>query len=65
MSKNVFRVCMLSVVLPFAGTALAAGSDELWEVTTQMNIPGLPAGMGGSTQQVCRDKDPRKDATRG
>ncbi|MDH4191126.1 MAG: DUF3617 domain-containing protein, partial [Betaproteobacteria bacterium] len=42
-----------------------AGSDELWEVTTQMNIPGLPAGMGGSTQQVCRDKDPRKDATRG
>jgi len=45
--------------------ALAAQDGELWEVSTQMNIPGMPAGMGGATTQVCRDKDPRKEAARG
>jgi len=44
--------------------ALAAQDGELWEVSTQMNIPGMPAGMGGATTQVCRDKDPRKEAAR-
>lgn len=58
-------VAALIAVLPFAGTALAAQDGELWEVTTQMNVPGMPAGMGGMTTQVCRDKDPRKEAARG
>jgi hypothetical protein len=52
-------------VLPLAGTAFAAQDGELWEVTTQMNVPGMPAGMGGMTTQVCRDKDPRKEVARG
>ena len=45
-----------------AASAYAQGSDELWEVSTQMNMAGLPPGMGGSTQRICRDKDPRKEA---
>jgi hypothetical protein len=45
--------------------ASAAGNDELWEVSTQMSIPGMPAGMGGMTQQVCQDKDPRKQGPQG
>lgn len=44
--------------------ALAQGSDELWEVKSQMNMAGLPPGMGASTQQVCRDKDPKKEIER-
>lgn len=40
----------------------AAGNDELWEVTTQINMAGMPAGMGNQTQQICRDKDPKKEA---
>ena len=43
--------------------ALGAAQDgELWEVTSQMNVPGMPSGMGGSTQRVCQDKDPKKQA---
>ena len=49
---------VLSVSVPLA--ASAAGNDELWEVSSQMNIPGMPPGMGAKTVQVCRDKDPRK-----
>lgn len=49
--------------LPFA--APAAGQDELWEVSSQMNVPGMPPGMGAATQQVCQDKDPSKQAVQG
>ena len=44
------------------GAASAAGSDDLWEVTTQMNIPGMPSGMGGQTRQVCTEKGDAKTA---
>jgi len=47
--------------LPLA--LFAAGSDDLWEVTTQMNMPGMPAGMGTNTQQQCYEKDMRKNVT--
>jgi len=53
---------VLVLLLPFS--ALAADDGELWEVTTQMNIPGMPAGMGGGPQRVCSGKDPKDDATR-
>jgi len=46
---------------------LAADDGELWEVTSQMNIPGMPAGMAGmgqAPQRVCTGKDPREDATK-
>jgi hypothetical protein len=42
--------------------AHAALEGELWEVTTQMNIPGMPAGMGGQKNRVCTDKNDRKKA---
>jgi hypothetical protein len=49
----------------FASLALAATNDDLWEVTTQMNIPGMPAGMGAQKHQVCSEKgDPKKAMTR-
>lgn len=49
-----------------AGSAAAANIGELWEVSTVMNVPGMPAGMGSQKSQVCRDKDapagpPRSD----
>ena len=47
---------MLALALAAAGSAYAAGSDDLWEVTTQMNMAGMPAGMGAQTQQVCSEK---------
>ena len=35
-------------------SALAAGSDELWEMTTKMDMPGMP--MPAMTQTVCLRK---------
>lgn len=42
--------------------AHAALEGELWEVSSQMNIPGLPAGMGGQKSRVCTEKGDRKKA---
>jgi Protein of unknown function (DUF3617) len=55
------RVLAGCAALVLAASAHAQGSDELWEVSTQMNMAGLPPGMGSSTQRVCRDKDPKKE----
>lgn len=40
----------------------AQNNGELWEISTQMNIPGMPAGMGGQTQRVCQGDDPERRA---
>jgi hypothetical protein len=41
-----------------AGPALsqgveAQGKDDLWEVTTKMEMPGMPMAMPGQTNRVC------------
>ena len=51
--------------LPFA-FAHAANDGELWETSTQMNIPGMPAGMGARKVQACTEKgDVKKAAQKG
>jgi len=52
----------LLLALPLAAAAQSNG--ELWEITSQMNIPGMPAGMGAQTQRVCQGADPAQNATR-
>jgi hypothetical protein len=51
------------VVICVAPTSVpAAGPDELWEITMKMEMPGMPA-MPGQTSQVCTkkgDRDPSK-----
>jgi hypothetical protein len=60
---RIFRGACLA--LACAG-ASAAGTDELWEISTQMNMPGLPAGMGAQKQLVCTEKgDAKKAMTQG
>jgi len=56
----------LSAALALAApSVLAQGKDDLWEVKTQMSMPGMPAGIPGmgQTLQICADKDPKKAAT--
>ena len=53
-----------AVAMLLSSAALAANDGELWEVTSQMNIPGMPAGMGGSTSQICRGGDPKEEVTK-
>ena len=45
-----------------ASFTFAQGTDQLWEVTMQMQMPGMPAGMPAQVRQVCvaqshRDED--------
>ena len=54
-------LALVGALLPFS-MAQAALEGELWEVTAQMNIPGMPAGMGGSKNRVCTEKGDRKKA---
>lgn len=56
----------LSAALALAAPpVLAQGKDDLWDVKTEMSMPGMPAGIPGMAQtlQVCADKDPKKAAT--
>lgn len=65
MNRIIGRACV-ALACVVAGTALGADTGELWEVTTQMNMAGLPAGMGASTSRVCNETgDPRKQAEAG
>jgi hypothetical protein len=55
----------LAAILSLPLAVLAAQDGELWEVTSQMNVPGMPSGMGNRTQQVCQDKDPKNQVVPG
>ena len=57
-------ILALAAALPIS-TAYAALEGELWEVSTQMNIPGMPAGMGGQKQRVCTEKGDNKKVMQG
>jgi hypothetical protein len=47
---------VLTALLLATGSASAAETGELWEVSTVMNVPGMPAGMGSQKSQACREK---------
>ena len=52
------RFAWALLALPLSAAAQPKG--ELWEITSQMNIPGMPAGMGAQTQRVCGGDDPER-----
>jgi hypothetical protein len=59
------RLCVLALVALLPAAAGAQGKDELWEITTRMDVPGMPPGMGSMTQQMCQHRDPDKRAAPG
>jgi hypothetical protein len=50
------------VLLALPLCAAAQNTGDLWEISSQMNIPGMPAGMGAQTQRVCQGDDPERRA---
>lgn len=55
------RISLLACALiAFTFRAAAADTGELWEIKSQMNIPGMPAGMGAQTQRICQGDDPER-----
>ena len=65
------NTCMRSTLLICAGAAMicfalsaapasAQGKDDLWEVSTKMEMPGMPMAMPAQTNRFCSAKN-RKD----
>ncbi len=55
---------LLAAVLVAGGTsttALAQGKDDLWEITTKMEMPGMPMAMPAQTQRLCIAKSGKDD----
>ena len=52
---------LLIVALASPVTASAQGKDDLWEVTTKMEMPGMPMAMPAQTNRVCIAKNSKDD----
>ena len=50
----------LASALVASSLASAQGKDDLWEVSTKMEMPGMPMAMPAQTNRVCLGKN-RKD----
>jgi hypothetical protein len=58
-------VCALVLFFaPTIGGAQGQGQDELWEVTTKMEMAGMPMAMPPQTQQICQPKRTGQDEER-
>src|ERR1700694_670783 len=51
---------VLVVALAVSGAATAQGKDDLWEISSKMEMPGMPVAMPAQTSRVCIGKN-RKD----
>lgn len=58
--KRLLLVVLLGCAMG-SGVSLAAGNDELWEVTNKMDMPGMPFAMPGQTSKVCMQQGKQGD----
>jgi len=49
------RLAALCAAVAITPLAHAKGNDELWEMTTKMEIQGMPMGMPAQTSKVCME----------
>ncbi len=56
-----FAILAFSIFLLVPVAALAQGTDELWQVTTKVEMPGLPMAMPEQTQTVCLQKGRQRE----
>jgi len=57
---RVYAGIVLAFALVASSPASAQGKDDLWEVSTKMEMPGMPMAMPAQTNRVCLGKN-RKD----
>jgi len=57
---RVYAGIVLAFALFASSPASAQGKDDLWEVSTKMEMPGMPMAMPAQTNRVCIGKN-RKD----
>ena len=53
---------VLAFALAASVPASAQGKDDLWEVSTKMEMPGMPMAMPAQTNRVCVGKNQRDEA---
>ena len=54
--KHVFGIAIVAASLTLALPTNAAGEGEWWEMTTKVEMPGMPAMPGGPPVKFCRVK---------
>ena len=55
-------VTLLTVASMLPIAVMAEGTDDLWEVTTKMEMPGMPMAMPPQTIRQCLAKGSKDDA---
>ncbi|MBI5890033.1 MAG: DUF3617 domain-containing protein [Nitrosomonadales bacterium] len=58
---NRHHLAVLGMLTSFLSAAAQAAPGEYWEVTSSMEMPGMPFAMPATTQKVCIPKDGEKD----
>lgn len=58
---RISHCALLLSLCVFALPGVAAGTDEQWEITTKMEMAGMPMAMPGQTSQVCLPKNRNSD----
>lgn len=61
---NKHLAVMLSTLAGLSSAAVFAAPGEYWEVTTKMEMPGMPFAMPPTTQKVCIPKGGENDPAR-
>lgn len=54
--KHFFGIAIAAAALTLTLPAMAASDGEWWEMTTRVEMPGMPAMPGGQTVKFCRVK---------
>ncbi len=62
MKKLIFWVALVGALSPAA--VMAAGSDELWEVTSKTDMKGMPVSVPATTMRICVPKGKASDPQR-
>ena len=63
-NRSILRVCAGIVLVLASATSLqtsAQGKDDLWEVSTKMEMPGMPMAMPPQTRRVCIGKNQKDE----
>lgn len=58
---NKFLTASLTAIASLLSFAASAAPGEYWEITTKMDMPGMPFAMPGTTMKVCIPKGGEKD----
>ena len=61
MNKSVNSL-LAGLIGVYASLSVAAAPGELWEITSKMEMDGMPMSMPAQTQQACLPKDKKPDS---